>query len=297
MAFNTEWRVVENYNNTGRRYFVVPMMEMAFEITDDGIGTGFFLAAAAPQGGLPTGLGRYPALAKGEPGFAPSLVPMGITELDSDDPTPASFDIQPIADATEVSGPVYGVTLALHKGKDGADGAALITPSDYGTPVFGQALTVAAGEASFELTYPKVGGQHLPASISSAPAGSTAEFTMAQIDVTAGTYNFDWTPSLRGNAITVGAGGTGGTGTDLQVDLIVRLNDETGGNIIGRGRGVSGVKTYQPNIISKVETGTNVIAAGDAATLYFRTKKITGSATYSAASTDAAFEMIAVPVP
>ena len=79
--------------------------------------------------------------------------------------------------------------------------------------------------------------------------------------------------------------------------MIVRLNDETGGDIIGRGRGVAGVKTYQPNIISKVESGSNVIAAGDAASIYFRTKKISGSATYGAAATDAAFEMIAIPVP
>lgn len=297
MAFNTEWRIVENYNNTGRRHFVVPMAELAFEITDTGIGTGFFLAAAAPQGGLPTGLGRYPALAKGDPGFSPTLVLTGFTELAHDDPTEASCEIIPIADATEVSGPVYGVVLTLHRGAPGAPGAAILSPTDYGTPSFGQVLSIAAGEETFELTYPKVPGLHLATSLSSAPDGTTAEYTMGVIDIAAGQYKRDWTPSVRGSAVTIGSGGTGGAGTDLRVDLIVRLNDEAGGNIVGRGRGLVGVKTYQPQIISRVESGSNIIAAGAAATLYFRTKKMSGTATYGAAAADAAFEMLAVPVP
>lgn len=291
MAFNTEWRMVDNYNGYGGTWCVLGMSEIAFRVEDDGTISNLFLAAAAPQGGLPRGVSNYPALLRGPRGYAPSFVKGSNIEIAHDDPTETGFDINLIAEETEVSGPVWELNLIQRAGAPGADGEAILDPTDYGTPAFGQNLTVAAGATTFELTYPKVGGLHLPTSISSAPDGSTAEVTMAVVDIAAGVYNFDWTPSLRGNAVCIGSS------SDVQVDLIVRRDDETGGNIIGRGCGVAGQKYQQPNLISKVEAGTNVVNAGEACTLYFRTKKMSGSATYGAANTTAAFEMQVVPVP
>lgn len=295
-GWSTEWRWVDNYNNTGRPAFVIGLSEIAFHVEDDGTISNLFLAAASPQGGLSRGLSNIPALLRGPEGRSPTFVTGSSTPLAHDDPTDPFIDVQLFAEATEISAPVYVVNSAVKQGPPGADGAAVLNPEDYGTPQFGQVLSVAAGETDLELTWPKVGKLHLAGSLSSAPDGSTAEVTMGIIDVAAGTYLFDWVPALRGSALTIGAGGTGGTGTDVRVDLIVRKDDETGGNIIGRGRGLTGQKNYQPNIISKVESGTNVITAGEACTLYFRTKKMSGSATYGAANTDAAFEMLAVPV-
>ncbi len=287
--FNTEWRVVDNYNGYGGKWAVLGMSELAFRIESDGTPTNLFLATAVPQGGLAQGISNYPALLRGHRGFTPTFVKGSFIPLDSDSDAEEFFDLQLIADETEVSGPVYQVNMAIKRGEKGDDGETLpIDPADYGTPVIGQMLTVAAGEETFELTYPKVPRLYLPASISSAPDGSTGEYTMAQVDISAGEIMFDWKPDLRGNAITVGST------ADIRVDLIVRLNDETGGNIIARGRGLV-QKTYQPNIQNRVESGTNVIAAGAAATLYFRTKKMSGTATYGAAAADAAFSMLAVP--
>lgn len=291
MAFSTEWRMVPNYNGYGGNWLVLGMSELGFRVEDDGTISSLFLAAASPQGGLPRGVSNYPALLRGPSGRAPTLVMGTFTPLDWDDPTDEFFDINLIAEETEISAAVYQVNAALKSGTPGEDGAALITPDDYGTPNYGQALTVAAGEEDFELSYPKVGGLHLPTSISSAPDGSTAEVTMAVFDISAGVYNFPWTPAVRGNAVTIASS------TDCQVDLIVRKDDETGGNIIGRGVGIPGVLTGQPNIVSGIESGTNVVSAGAAATIYVRTKRMSGSATYGAAATSARYEMQVVPVP
>lgn len=288
-GWSTEWRWVDNYNGTGRPAFVVGLSECAFQVEEDGTISNLFLAAAAPQGGLARGLSNIPALLKGPPGFSSTFVNGSTTILAHDDPTDMFFDVQPIADPTDISGPVYEINVALKQGPPGNDGAAILDPEDYGTPVYGQQLTVAAGGEDLELTYPKVSALHLPTSISSAPDGSTAEVTMAVFDVAAGLYNFDWKPAFKGNAVTIASS------TDCQVDLIVRKDDETGGNIVARGFGLSGVTKWQPNLVSKVESGTNVVTAGSAATFYVRTKRMSGSATYGAANTSAAFEMQVVP--
>ena len=281
----TEWRT--EIRNGGEEWFIVSLAELGFRIDDDGRASGAFLAAAAPFGGI---VGGWPALAKGDPGFAPTIELNSFVALDPDSPEPDRFEINPIAPATDISGPVYGVDVALHKGAKGDDGDANLDPNDYGTPLTGRTLAVKAGGAEFELVTPKVGGLHLPASISSAPGGTTAEYTMAVISIPGGTYDFAWRPAVRGNAIITGSS------SDVKVDLIVRLNDENGGDIVGRGYGITAAQS-QPNLISKVESGTGIIAAGDPATLYFRTKKMAGSGTYGASNATAAFEMLAVPVP
>lgn len=289
MAFSTEWRLVPNYNGYGGNWFVVGLSELAFRIEDDGRLSSLFLAAASPQGGLPRGVSNIPALLRGPNGFEPSLVNGTFTALAYDDPTEPFLRIDKIADSTDISAAVYEVNAALKAGAPGEDGAAVLDPTDYGTPAYGQALTIASGETTFELTYPKVSKLHLPTSISSAPDGSTAEVTMCVFDVAAGVYNFDWTPAVRGNAVTIASS------TDCQVDLVVRKDDETGGNIIGRGVGLPGVTKWQPNIVSGVESGTNVVTAGSAATIYVRTKRMSGSATYGAAASTARFEMEVIP--
>lgn len=285
---NTEWREVDNYQGYGGKWLVLGMSELAFRIEDDGRISNLFLAAAAPQGGLPRGVSNYPALAKGDPGPSPSLVLGSFEELAYNDPTPGRLTIEQLVAATSVSGPVYEINGALHGGQPGAPGAAIVKPSDYGTAQYGQHLSVAAGEATFELTHPKVLGVHLPGLISNVLAAAE-EATMATFEVAAGTYKNAWRPSLRGNAITIHSGAG-------QVDLIARLNSDTGGDIIARGCGVPSVTVGQPNLITRVESGTGIVPAGAAATIYVRTKRMGGSISYAASNTTAAFEMLAVAV-
>lgn len=285
---NTEWRIEENYNNYGGTWFVLPLAELAFRIEDDGRLSGYHLAAAAPQGGLARGVSNIPVLAKGDPGPAPSIELTSFTELAHDDPTPASATLTPLVAATAVSGPVYGLDLALHGGEKGDDGAAIITPEDYGTPEVGQQLVVAAGETTFELAHPRVLGFH-PATIQTA-AGTTGEAAHAVIDVAAGTYHQDWYPVVTGSSIIIGVG-------DIQCDLIARLDDATSGDIIARGFGrMSGTATQQPNLNYGVESGTGIVTAESAATIFVRTKRISGAVAYGAAESTARFNMMAVAV-
>lgn len=295
VAFSTEWRTVENYNGYGGTWRVLGMSELAFRVEDDGTISSLFLAAAVPQGGLARGVSNYPAFQKGPPGFSPTLVKGAFTPLAYNDDTEPFFEINQIAEATEISGPVYEVNAALKQGIPGEDGTAILNPTDYGTPEFGQVLSVAPGATDLELTFPKHAVQYLSTDMSSAPNGTTGEYTMQVFDVGAGVINYDWRPSFSGTAVTIGAGGTGGTGTDIRVDLIVARDTESGGNIVARGRGLLGQKTYQPSLVSKVESGSSLVTAGSAVTFYVRTKKISGTATYGAAASDAAFEMLVIP--
>lgn len=295
MAFSTDWRTVENYNGYGGTWRVLGMSELAFRVEDDGTISSLFLAAAVPQGGLARGVSNYPAFQRGAPGFSPTLVEGAFTPLAHDDDTEPFFDIRLIAEATDVSGPVYEVNAALKQGIPGEDGVAVLNPADYGTPEAGQVLSVAPGGTDLELVWPKHAAQYLSTELESAPNGTTGEWTMQVFDVAAGVINYDWRPSFNGTAVTIGAGGTGGTGNDIRVDLIVVRDEESGGNIVARGRGLAGQKTYQPSLVSKVESGSNLVTAGSAVTFYVRTKKISGTATYGAAATDAAFEMLVIP--
>lgn len=285
---NTEWRQVDNYNGYGGKWLVVPLAELAFRIEDDGQYSGLFLACASPQGGLPRGVTNLPALLKGDAGPAPSLELGSFIELAHDDVTPARFDINRTVDATAVSGPVYTLDVALHGGIPGNPGAAIITPSDYGTPEYGQQLEVAPGGATFQLAHPRVLGFH-PATIQTA-AGTTAEAAHAVIDIAAGTYHQDWYPVVTGHSIIIGTG-------DIQCDLIARLDDATGGDIIGRGHGrLTGTTTQQPNLSFGVESGTGIVAADEAATIFIRGKRISGAVGYAAAESTARFSMMAVAV-
>lgn len=286
---NTEWRVQENYNNYGGKWLVVPLAELAFRIEDDGQYSGLFLACASPQGGLPRGVTNLPALLKGDPGPSSELVKGSFIELAHDDPTPGGFDLTRIVDATAVSGPVYSIDVALHGGIPGEDGAAIITPTDYADePAYGQQLTVAPGETEFELTYPRVLGFH-PATIQTA-AGTTAEAAHAVIDIAAGTYHQDWYPVVTGHSIIIGTG-------DIQCDLIARLDNATSGDIIARGFGrMSDTPTQQPNLSFGVESGTGIVAADAAATIFIRGKRISGAVGYAAAESTARFSMMAVAV-
>ena len=282
----TQWRT--EIRNGGEKWFIVSMAELAFRIDDDGRATGAFLAVAEPYGGI---IGGWPALAQGEQGFSPTLVMNSFLELPADDETPASANIvELVPGVAGVSGPVFGLDLVLHRGATSEGGTLVLDPADYAeTPLAGQSLVVNSAADGFELVTPKVPAMLFPASITSAPSGSTAEFTMAVINITAGTYNRDMMIDPRGSAVVVGST------SDVRVDLIVRLNDETGGAIVGRGRGQVAAK-WQPTIQAGVESGTGIIPAGDAAVLYFRTKKISGAATYLAAAADASYSALLIPV-
>lgn len=237
------------------------------------------------------GVGGFAALAKGDPGFPPSIELTSFIELADSDPTPASAALTLIAPATDVSGALYGLDLALHAGAKGDDGAAVIDPGDYGDPVVGQMLVVASGLESFELVSPKVPSMHWPAAITSVPGGTTAGYTMAEVLVPA--RPFDWRPDVEGCATIAGSG------SNLRVDLIARLNADNGA-VVGRCYGVAG-QNDRLQLTSGPDAGANdtvnKVLAGNDATIFFRTERQSGTASYSALNNYARFCVKVVPVP
>lgn len=270
----------------GQRWLVVDMAQFRMSL-DETPGSGMYLLIAPPAGGV---MGGFTALAKGDPGFSPSIELSSFIELAADDTTPGSAAVTLLAPATPVSGPVYGLDVALHSGAKGDTGGTILTPGDYAeSPSAGQMLVVAAGGTAFELATQKAGRRWIPAAVTSVPSGTTAGYTMAQIEI--GPQGFDWYPEPHGTCIV------DGSGSNLLVDLVARLNSDSG-DIVGRGYGIAGQK-IQLNITPGANAGTATsvgkVAAGDSATIYFRTEKQAGTATYAASNSTARYWVKVVP--
>lgn len=287
---STEYRIEER---NGARWLITPLGELGWMLDSPDPGAGLYLALAAPPGLDARGITNMPALIKGDPGFPPSLELSSFTVLDVDDPNPDSFAITLIAPATDISGPVYGVDVVMHKGAKGDPGDATWDPTDLSeTPQLGYIPAVAAGLTGFELVPQRVGNTYWPATITSVPTGTTAGFTMATVPIEAAP--FDRTVSVEGTARVTGSS------TSLVVDLVARLDDETAGAVVGRCYGLSG-QTDRLILTDAPDAGASLasikIPAGQSTNVYFRTEKQSGSATYSALAAYSRFKVRTEPLP
>lgn len=270
----------------GQRWLIIEMAQFRMSL-DETPGSGMYLMVAPPFGGV---MGGFSALAKGDRGFSPSLELSSFIQLAHDDPTAASAALTLLVPGTDTSGPVYGLDLALKGGAPGAPGAAVVSPGDYAEePLAGQMLVVAPGAEAFALAAQKIGRRYIPAAVSSVPSGTTAGYTMTQIEV--GPQGFDWYPEPHGGCIV------DGSGSNLLVDLVARLNADDG-EVVGRGHGMAGQK-IQLNIIPGTNAGSATSVgkvAGDAtAVIYFCTEKQSGTATYAASASTARYWVKVVP--
>lgn len=270
----------------GQRWLVVDMAQFRMSL-DETPGSGMYLLVAPPAGGV---MGGFTALAKGDPGFSPSLALTSFIELAADDTTPGSAALTLLAPATPVSGPVYGLDLALHSGAQGEPGGAVLDPGEYAeSPTAGQVLVVAAGGTAFELAAQKAGKRYIPAAVTSVPSGTTAGYTMTQIEVPP--QGFDWYPEPHGTCIV------DGSSSNLLVDLVARLNSDSG-DVVGRGHGVAGQKiqlNITPGANAGSATSVGKVAGGDTAIIYFCTEKQSGTATYAASNSTARYWVKVVP--
>lgn len=244
-----------------------------------------FIAVAAPTGGL----GNFPALVKGDTGDVPTLDSIDFTVLEAGDPTPDS------ATWTETAPGIYTLNLALHKGPQGDTGDTVLTPSDFGTPVYKKIPRVNAALDNFELQTQLVGERFVAASFSNAPSGNP-NWTLGSVAVPA--QDFDWRPHCYGACLVTR------TNHDARVDLIARLNDETGGNIVGRGFGrtTTGYESLGQivNLVSGPPAGASTnydrVTAGYAATVYFRAERQAGTSTFTTSADTTHFGVRVCPV-
>jgi len=244
-----------------------------------------FIAIAAPDGGV----GGLPALAQGDPGAAAVLdTPVNLTALNYGDPTPDS------ATFTTLSPGVYQLNLTLHKGPPGAAGTTTVTGASdvFGTPLPGQILVVDIDADGLVYANPLVGDRYVPATILPTPSGNSV-FTLCSVAVPA--QSFDWRPQVSGQSVITG------TGTDVQVDLIARLNDPNAGNIVGRGFGLPGVGPMVNTLTSGPPAASadtyDKIPAGSAATIYLRAERQTGTNTFTTSASTTSFCVRVQPIP
>lgn len=278
------WRT--EYEN-GVPWLYCDLAKIGFRLDDDGQASGMFLAVASPLGGKAS-LGNI--LAKGDQGFAPSIELSSFTELDANDPTPASVSLNLLVEATEVSGPVYGMDVVLHRGIQGEAGTATWDPEDLSEdPQLGYVPAVAAGLGSFELVPQKVTTMHWPATVDNVPGGTTAGYTQTIVSIAAAPYDRYAFPA---GTVQVAAA----SGTNLRVDLVARL-DADDGPIVGRDYGIAGAKD-KLHLVGFPDAGATSsatkILANQPANIYFRTEKQAGSSAYSSVAGTARYGVLMV---
>lgn len=250
-----------------------------------------FLLAAPPAG---AGLANYPFLVKGDAGMH-ALISSEIDfiELEHDDVTPAGAEFVELVPGTEDTSQLSKLVLRLHKGAPGDDGTATLDPDAYGTPVAGRILVVNGTADGFVYAPQKVGRRYWPTTVTEAGAGTTAGHTLATVAIAANTYAFDYQINVAGSAVVTGSG------ADVKVDLVARLNSTTG-PVIGRCYGIGGV-TDRLQLVNGPDTNASAasvtVAANAAATVYLRAEKQAGADTYSTGASPSRFWVEVAPQP
>jgi len=233
-----------------------------------------------PTGGMAQGI---PAVEKGDPGLPPTIdTAINYTLLAYNDPTPGAASWTVITPPSENAAGSYKLNLSVHEGPPGADGTTtLTTASVSGTAVYKKIPQINAAGTGFEYTSQKAGGRHYPATIANTAAGNSNS-TLAVVSIAAGTYDFDYRVEVEAQTIVTA------TGPNCSVDLVARLNGETGGNDIGRCFGMGGTKerlTIVGGCEAGVADGWDKVSAGNGCTVHVRTEQQTGSDTYSTSAT------------
>jgi hypothetical protein len=270
----------------GKEYLVIDVAKFRIPLDWDP-SSSMFIAVAAPDGGL----GSFPGLVQGDPGPAPVIeTAINFTALPDGDPTPDS------ASWTKVAANTYKLNLALHQGAKGDAASFNLADADdlTGNPVPGRVVAVNSTGRGFEYAAQKAGDEYWPALVSNTPTGNSA-FTLCQVSIPP--QPFAWRPQVAGWCVI------SGTGSDVQVDLIARLDDQAAGKILGRGRGRIGQNADgSPTVlVSGPPSGSpadyNKIAAGAAATIFLRAERRSGSQTFSTVGSSTEFSVRVCPVP
>lgn len=269
------WNGVEHYQAQGD--FLIP-------VTPE---TGAAVIMLRRDGGVGDG---FSAIEKGDPGqHAEISNTVDITELDPDDTSPPSAQFITLTPPTGDTPGVYQLALSLHRGANGVDGDTVLDPNDFDDPAAGYFPAVNNTLDGFELAPQKITEWFFPATVANTPSGNVS-FTIGAVPI----------PSRPWARRIVAHGGVvvTGEGADVRVDLLARLNGETGGNIVGRCPGVAQTERLAlwPGKAAGLATDYDVIAAGDAGTVHFRLERQSGTVTYTSTATTTRVSVEAIPL-
>jgi hypothetical protein len=267
----------------GKQYAVISTAEFRIPLDWDP-SSNMFIAVGVPTGGF----GNFPAIVKGDTGDTPTFdTTINLTVLDPDDPTADSASFTPLGSD------VYQANLTLHSGPAGAAGTSVLDPAAYGTPASKKILIVNPTADGFIYQAQLVGDRFIPSVVNAVPAGNPL-YTIAAVSVPA--HAFDWRPSVSGHVIFTKTG----TG-NVTVDLIARLNDESAGNIVGRGAGPIDNVRVATDLSSGPPAGSadayDKVLAGQAAVVYLRAERQTGTDTFTTTTATTHFKVKVEAVP
>lgn len=269
----------------GREYLIIETSQFRIPLDWDP-NSNMFIAIAAPDGGL----GGFPALAQGDDGQTPNIdLTINYSTLDYDDPTPDS------ASWTEISENLYKLNMTLRRGPQGNAASYNLADADdlTGDPVTGRLIGVKAG-GGYEYVTPKNGDSYWPATYYSTPSGN-ASYPLASVSIPP--QGFAWRPHVEGWCVITG------TGADVRVDLVARLDSPSAGKILGRGRGLIG--TNASGIATVLTSGPpagsapeyNRIGPTDGAVIYLMGERTTGSNTFTTTDADTWFCVTVQAIP
>ena len=292
---------VTNWTSTvidGKEYLVIDVAKFRIPMDWDP-SSSMFIAVAAPDGGL----GSFPGLVQGDVGPAPIVdTAINFTALAAGDTTPDS------ASWTLTAPNTYKLNLALHRGEKGDPTAFNLVDADdlFGSTAAGRIIAVRSTGSGYEYVAPKVGDEYWPASIASTPSGNSA-YTLCQVSIPA--QPWAWRPQVSGWCVITGVGvpvslGSTVLTSDVQVDLVARLNTQDSGNEMGRGRGQIGLNAEgSPTVLvsgppSGSTSNYNKIDAGVGPTnIFFRAERQSGSNTFTTVGSASRFSVRVCPIP
>lgn len=253
--------------------------------------TGAAMILLRPQGGIGVGI---PPVAQGTPGkHATISTAINFTALEAGDVTADSASWTLITPPTDSTPGEWKLNLALHKGGKGDDGNTVWDPTDLSdTPVAGQIPAVTSGLTGFELVAQRIPEVFYPGTINNTPSGNP-NYTLAQISIPARPY----ARRVRAGGFTV----VTGEAADVRVNLLARLNGESGGNIIGRCVGIAQTERLPMDPGKPIESGTasdsySQIAANASATVYIRCERQAGTSTYTTSASSSQFWAEVLPL-
>lgn len=251
--------------------------------------TGVAQLLLRPQGGMALGI---PAVASGEKGDPATLSgDINVTELAHDDPSPADGTFELLSPGPP---PVYRMNLSVHRGAPGEDGTAAIdVDSVSGTPSYTKIPQVNAAADGFEYASQLAGEVYWPSTIANT-APTTSNSTLAVVSIP----TRDYPRKLMPFGYTI----IGRTGANVVVDLVARLDTETSGNVIGYCHGVASSSAISERLMLApvpapgAAANFNQVPAGEAAVVFMRTEKTSGSDSYTTSGSTSRFGVLAVPL-
>lgn len=188
---------------------------------------------------------------------------------------------------------LWRLNLGLHKIK-GEDGKTVWDPTDLAeTPIAGQIPVVNSAANGFELQAQKITEVFYPGAINNTASGNPNS-KLCEINIPARPF----ARRIRAGGYTV----VTGEADDVRVDLVARLNGESGGNIVGRCQGIARTERLPMDPGKPIEEATSsgtydVLAANTASIVYVRCERKAGTSTYTTTAATSKFWTEAIPLP